>query len=153
MYEYIVIIGLILGAGFFVINPLLSRKEGYSAANTEDMLAQLNLKKENAYAAIRELEFDLSMKKLSKEDFDSLKAQYVHDALECMKRIDELDLQRKRRAGLPEKDLENEIEKEISDLRTGSISGPAEIYCTRCGQGTSSKDRFCARCGEQLATS
>ena len=140
MYEYIVIIGLILGAGF-------------SAASTDDMLTQLDLKKENAYAAIRELEFDLSMKKLSKEDFDSLKAQYMHDALECMKTIDELDMQRKRRAGLPEKDLEEEIEKEISALRTGGISGPAEIYCTRCGQGASSKDHFCARCGEQLVTS
>lgn len=155
MFEYLVITGLILGAGFFVMHPLLRSggKEGFLAAKTDNMLAQFNLKKENAFAAIRELEFDLSMKKLSEEDFNILNAQYKHDALNCMKKIDELQLQRKRQAGLPEKDLENEIENEISVLRTGGMPGSAEIYCTRCGQGASFKDQFCARCGAQLMTS
>lgn len=155
MLEYIVIIGLLFGAGFYVINPLLrsDRKEGYFTAKTEDILAQLNLKKENAYAAIKELEFDLSMKKLSEEDFDILKAQYMNDAVEYIKAMDKLHIQRKRQAGLPEKDLENEIEKEISALRTGGIPSPAKIYCTQCGQGTSSKDRFCVRCGAKLIKS
>lgn len=152
MFEYIVIIGLIFGAGFYVINPLLrfNREEELFTSKTESMLAQLNLKKESAYAAIKDLEFDLSMKKLSEEDFLILKTQYKNDAVECIKAIDRLHMQRKRQASLPEKDLENEIEKEISALRTGGITSPKKIYCTQCGQGTSSKDRFCVRCGAKL---
>lgn len=155
MFEYIIITGLILGAGLFVLDPLLrsSRKNEGFAANTDNMLAQLNLKKENAYEAIRELEFDLSMKKLSEEDFETLKAQYMHDALKCMKTIDDLQMQRKKQAGRPEKDLGNKTKKEVSALHTGDSLGSVEIFCTRCGQGASPKDRFCVRCGARLMTS
>ena len=155
MLEYIVIIGLIVGAGFFVIHPLLQsgRTGGSLRARADNMLTELNQKKENAYAAIRELEFDLNMGKLSKEDFETLRGQYMQDALECIKTMDELQIQRKRQAGLPEKDLENEIEREISSLRADASVGAAEIFCTKCGQGASCQDRFCAKCGAQLTKS
>lgn len=155
MFEYIVITGLILGAGLFVLDPLLRSGKGNGRfdTNTDNMLAQLNLKKENAYEAIRELEFDLSMKKLSEEDFETLKAQYMHNALKCMKAIDDLHMQRKKQAGRPEKELGNETEKEVSARHAGNNLGSAGIFCTRCGQGASPKNRFCVRCGARLMTS
>lgn len=155
MFEYIAITGLIIGAGLFVLNPLLRSGRGNARfdTNTDNMLAQLNLKKENAYEAIRELEFDLSMKKLSEDDFETLKAQYMNDALKCMKAIDNLHMQRKKQAGRTEKDLGNETEKEISARHTGDSLGSVEIFCTRCGQGASPKDGFCVRCGARLMTS
>lgn len=155
MFEYIVITLLISGAGLLVLNPLLrsGRKNEGFAANTDNMLAQLNLKKENAYEAIRELEFDLRMKKLSKEDFEALKTQYMHDALDCMKRMDDLQTQRKNQAGRPEKDLGYKTKKEISATNTDDSLGSVGIFCTRCGQGASTKDRFCVRCGARLMTS
>lgn len=155
MFEYIVITGLILGAGLFVLNPLLrsGRENARFDTNTDNMLAQLNLKKENAYEAIRELEFDLRMKKLSEEDFETLKAQYMHDALKCMKAIDDLHMQRKKQAGRPEKKLGNKTKKKVSARHTGDRLGSVEIFCTRCGQGASPKDRFCVKCGTRLMTS
>ena len=155
MLEYIVIIGLIAGAGFFIIHPLLqSGRTGVSLdAKADNMLAELNLKKENAYATIRELEFDLNMGKLSKEDFETLRGQYMQAALECIKAMDELQMHRKRQAELPEKDLENEIEKEISLLRADASAGASEVFCTQCGQRASSQDRFCAKCGTQMMKS
>ena len=74
--EYAVIMGLIIGAAIYIINPLLkpSRMEGAIALETDEMLAELSLKKEGAYATIRELEFDLNIGKLSTEDYEALKS-------------------------------------------------------------------------------
>jgi hypothetical protein len=47
----------------------------------EDILKELKNKKDGAYAAIRELEFDLSMGKLTEEDFQILKRQYSLEAV------------------------------------------------------------------------
>ncbi len=152
--EYFVIIGLIIGAAFYIISPLLKsgRIDGSFVLQTDEMLAELNLKKEGAYATIRELEFDLNMGKLSKEDYETLKAQYMRDAVDCLKTIDELQMNRNSQTGPAEKDLENEIEREISALRaTGPVTA-AEIFCTQCGQRISSTDRFCFECGTKLAT-
>lgn len=152
--EYFVIIGLIIGAAFYIISPLLKsdRLDGSFALQTDEMLAELNLKKEGAYATIRELEFDLNMGKLSKEDYETLKAQYMRDAVDCLKTIDELQMNRDSQPDLSEKDLENEIEREISALRaTGPVTA-AEIFCAQCGQRISSTDRFCFECGTKLTT-
>ena len=152
--EYFVIIGLIIGAAFYIISPLLKsdRLDGSFVLQTDEMLAELNLKKEGAYATIRELEFDLNMGKLSKEDYETLKAQYMRDAVDCLKTADELQMNRDSQTGLSEKDLENEIEREISALRaTGPVTA-AEIFCTQCGQRISSTDCFCFKCGTKLTT-
>jgi hypothetical protein len=152
MLEYVVIIGLIIGAGFYIISPLLKPDQfnGSSATGADEMLTELNLKKEGAYATIRELEFDLNMGKLSKEDYEILKAQYVRDAIDCIKAIDELQMNKNRQTGLSVKDLENEIEREISTLRASVPPTAAEVFCTQCGQRTSSEDRFCSKCGAKL---
>ena len=152
--EYFVIIGLIIGAAFYIISPLLKsdRIDGSFVLQTDEMLAELNLKKEGAYATIRELEFDLNMGKLSKEDYETLKAQYMRDAVDCLKTADELQMNRDSQTGLSDRDLENEIEREISALRAIGPVTAAEIFCTQCGQRISSTDRFCFECGTKLTT-
>jgi len=154
MLEYVVIIGLIIGTGFYIISPLLKPDQfnGSCAAGADEILTELNLKKEGAYATIRELEFDLNMGKLSKEDYETLKAQYMRDAIDCLKTIDELQMNRDSQTDLSEKGLENEIEREISALRATGPVTTAEIFCTQCGQRTSSTDRFCFKCGTKLTT-
>ena len=151
--EYFVIIGLIIGAAFYIINPLLKpgRMKGAIALETDEMLVELNLKKEEAYATIRELEFDLNMGKLSKEDYEIIKAQYAHSAIDCIKAIDELQMSRNSQAGPAEKDLENEIEREIPALNAGEFAQAADLFCTQCGQKLSAADRFCSKCGAKQA--
>ena len=61
MIEFVVLFGLLLGASYWIINPLLredDRQNGFTP-NPEDILQALKSKKNGAYAAIRELEFDL----------------------------------------------------------------------------------------------
>lgn len=151
--EYFVIIGLIIGAAFYIINPLLKpgRFQGAIALETDEMLVELKLKKEEAYATIRELEFDLNMGKLSKEDYEILKAQYTHGAIDCIKAIDELKKNIKRQTNLSAKDLENEIEREIPALNACEFAQAADLFCTQCGQKLSAADRFCSKCGAKQA--
>ena len=152
MLEYIVITGLIIGTGFYIMSPLLKPEQfnGSSASGTNEMLAVLDLKKEGAYAAIRELEFDLNMGKLSKEDYETLKEKYTCDAIDCLKAIDKLQINKNGEADLSEKGLENEIAREISALRAGESVKASDVFCAQCGQRASTIDQFCSRCGTRL---
>ena len=92
----------------------------------------------------------MDLGKLSKEDYETLKAQYTREAVDCLRAMDELQMSRNSQAGPAEKDLKNEIEREISALRaTGPVTA-AEIFCAQCGQRISSTDRFCFECGTKL---
>jgi hypothetical protein len=84
MVEYIVILGSILGTGYWIISPLLKSDQLTSSFTSEsdERLKQLTIEKEGAYATIKELEFDLAMGKLSTEDYETLKGQYMLEALD-----------------------------------------------------------------------
>lgn len=91
MLENIVILGLLALSGFFIISPLLKQdtSDNMPTPEPDDIRNDLNLKKERAYETIKELEFDLNMGKLSKEDYEILKDQYTREAIEYLKTIDE----------------------------------------------------------------
>ncbi len=63
MWEYIVIVFLVLASGYWIIRPLLSPKQRAvsRALEVEERMSRATLKKEGAYATIKELEFDLSL--------------------------------------------------------------------------------------------
>jgi hypothetical protein len=152
MEEYLAIIGLIIGASYWIVSPLL-RSDQFNRdfiSKTGEALRQLELKKENVYATIQELEFDLNMGKLSKEDFANLKEQYKKDAVDCLKTIDELQMNNKKTKNLSDKDLEKEIEKEISALRSRKSEEKTHIFCTQCGTKASHQDLYCFACGAKL---
>ena len=99
MLGYIILFGLLLGACYWILNPLLqedARQNGFTP-KPEDILVELKNKKDGAYATIRELEFDLSMGKLTEEDFQILKRQYTHEAVGYMKEMDKLDLHKRHK--------------------------------------------------------
>lgn len=152
MVEHIAIIGLIVGAGYWIISPLLKSDQltSFLTSKTDERLKQLTSEKEGAYATIKELEFDLEMGKLSTEDYETLKGQYMFDALDCMKEIDALQSNESRKESLTEKDIEDEIEREISELRSGRSRKTASVFCSDCGTEASSQDRFCFSCGAKL---
>ena len=88
--------------------------------------------------------------KLSKEDYETLKEKYTCDAIDCLKAIDKLQINKNGEADLSEKGLENEIEREISALRAGESVKAADVFCTQCGQRASTIDQFCSKCGTRL---
>lgn len=155
MLEYAVIIGLILGAGYWIISPLLKPAQFDTTIKlkTDDTLRELELKKEGAYATIRELEFDSHLGKLSKQDYHALKQQYMLDAVNYIKEIDKLQAQKPKPKNMTQKDIENEIEKEVLALRGRKSDENSTAFCTQCGAKTSRRDRFCSACGTELSKS
>lgn len=152
MVEYVVIIALIIGAGYWIISPLLKsdRFDREMVSKPDETLRQLEVQKESAYATIQDLEFDLKMGKLSSEDFEELKRQYKKEAVDCLKAIDDLKTNESKLANLAKEDLEIELEKEILALRTRGSKEKA-YFCAQCGVKASHQDRFCASCGAKLA--
>lgn len=152
MLEYAVIIGVILGSGYWIINPLLKPRLFDETINpkADEMLRELEFKKEGAYAAIRELEFDTYLGKLSKEDYEVLKQQYMREAVNSLKRIDELQMPKSKPKNMPEAEIENTIEEDILTLRKHKSAPNADAFCTQCGVKISCRDRYCFACGTKL---
>jgi hypothetical protein len=152
MFEYIIIVFLFLASSYWIIRPLLSSEQlqGSLSPPLEERLNQVTLKKESAYATIKELEFDLSMGKLSKEDFEILKEQYTIDALKYMEEIDQLEGAEKIGStptdGKDKKNIENDNDGPVKDQMTLE----ANVFCTKCGEKASDQDHFCSKCGVEL---
>jgi formylmethanofuran dehydrogenase subunit E len=152
MWEYIVIVFLVLASGYWIIRPLLSPEQLQDALTLDlnERLNQITLKKEGAYATIKELEFDLSMGKLSKEDFETMKKQYTFDALEYMEEIDQLRASEKSSSPMTEEKIEKNNKNDISVLPKAQATEKASVFCTQCGEKAENQDPFCANCGAEL---
>ena len=152
MLGYVIIFGLVIGACYWIIHPLLQEDGGQNGLTPqpENILEELKNKKEGAYATIRELEFDLSMGKLSEEDFQILKRQYVQEAVGYMKAMDKLKSLPATISKPTDTDLEEEIEPEDRASRTHESTKGKYIYCTSCGRKAAVERRFCTACGSNL---
>ena len=152
MIGYVILFGLLLGACYWIINPLLQediRQNGFTP-NPEDILEELKNKKNGAYATIRELEFDLSMGKLTEEDFQILKRQYTQEAVGYMKEMDKLESLQATFSKPVDTVLEEKIEQGVAEIRNHESTERKYIYCTSCGEMAEVESRFCAACGANL---
>lgn len=151
MIAYIFIVGLILGASYWTLRPLL-RGEGCQedyAPEQEDIVQQLEFKKEETYSTIRDLEFDLKMGKLSEEDFQILKQQYMEEAVGYLKELDQLKSSEPIGTA-SNQDIDEENTGEIKSVPPRKSTAEKYIYCTSCGKKATVKDRFCVGCGSSF---
>ena len=152
MWGYVFIFGLVIGACYWIINPLLrqdAHQNGFTPKPT-DILQELKNKKNGVYATIRELEFDLSMGKLTEEDFQILKRQYTQEAVGYMSAIDKLESLPTTLSKPVDTAHEEEIEQSDTAIRTPESAQKKCIYCTSCGAKAAVESRFCAACGSNL---
>ncbi len=152
MLGYIIIFGLMIGACYWIINPLL-REEDFQngrAQQPEDILVKLSSKKEGVYAIIKELEFDLNMGKLSDEDFQILKRQYLQEAAGYMEEIDKLESSQATDSKPAGADGEEEIQPQTDSRHMHGSTARKYIYCTACGEKAAAGDRYCGACGANL---
>jgi len=85
--------GLVLVAtvASFVSLPLFfQRRESTLASEGDPHIERWKWQKEEAYAALKEAEFDLQMGKLSEEDYHLLRAKYEARALEAIAQLDQI---------------------------------------------------------------
>ena len=152
MIGYIFLFGLLLGACYWIINPLLqedAHQNGFTP-QPEDILEALRDKKNSAYATIRELEFDLSMGKLTEEDFQILKRQYTQEAVGYMQEMDKLESPQAASSKPVGTIVEEEIEPGVAENRKRESTERKYIYCTSCGEKAEVESRFCVACGSNL---
>jgi hypothetical protein len=152
MWVYLAIIGLSLGAGYWVGYPLLKPRKFDSPAEStsEDSLGGLKIEKEEIYSAIKEMELDHKMGKISEEDYLDLRGKYRAKAIGSLMRADELEGKKDF-----SRNIEDEIEKEVLAIRRDGPKGTSKkgevLFCTQCGKRWTPGDRFCSSCGTKLA--
>lgn len=112
----------------FLAWPLFKPRRAFDAPSGGEG-SELLARKGEIYAALRDLEFDYRMGKLSEGDYRELKEKY---RLEALALLDQLD----KREELGER-LEQEVEARRVKWR----------ICPGCGAGRSFEDRFCRKCG------
>ena len=125
---------LVTLVGLFVVWPFLS--PGAPAADAfRDGLSPLERQKLEAYAALREAEFDFRMGKLSDADYAALRDRYRHEALAAIAAIEDARNRNKRERPRP------------------SSGGKAErriAFCPACGEALPAGANFCGGCGHSL---
>ncbi len=175
--EYLFVAILVVAVIAFIAYPFFSpsRVKNEPAADALDnWIAQ----RDSAYDAIRDLDFDFQMGKLSQNDYDALRNKYRARAAAALEQID---------ATMGREGAETRIEEEVTRLRarrraaattreTRGANGdkaPTAVHspsarngdaieqevarlragrarCSNCGTPYHTGDRFCAKCGNKL---
>ncbi|MDZ7266847.1 MAG: zinc ribbon domain-containing protein [candidate division KSB1 bacterium] len=126
---------LIVATALFIGYPLLQKSPRQLSFGVNHQAEDLQARKEEIYAAIRDIDFDFRMGKLSAEDHALLREQYRNEAINIMKQLDTL-LPAAGRGGRRSKPA-------------GSAS--ATRFCSQCGEPAQAADKFCSACGASLA--
>lgn len=125
----IVVALLACGALAYVALPLGQRRG--QREDPSSLEGELDARKRTALSAIVDLEADLSVGKLSEDDFEILRSQYEAEALRALTDLDAL------RSAAPEP-TEGSLEEEIAQMRL-------RLACPRCG-GLRSTEGTCPQC-------
>lgn len=157
--ELIVAAIIVLGILAFIAYPLFSATHE-EMSETPGALDGLLSQRDAAYDAIRDLDFDFQMGKLSQSDYAVMREKYMVRAAAALQQIDAVgsngagtpieeqiaQLRAAKRAIPPPEDA---IEREVSRLRA-SKSAASNLRCANCGAPYHAGDEFCAKCGNRL---
>jgi rubrerythrin len=127
-----------------VAYPILSKGSTTKpAATAQESLDELLGQRDAAMQALRELNFDHRMGKISDEDFAVFEAGLKHSAAESLRALDEWEAQ-------TQDELDQALDREIAARRSQLVSGGRT--CPSCGRPAADEDKFCAICGATLTT-
>lgn len=141
---YLAVVFIVAGVALFVAAPLFETARGpRGRVNLER--ARLEHERALAVQALRELEFDREMRKLSEQDWAELKHQLEARALRAMAALEKLDQEiavRKAPAG----------RKRVARITDAAPAATAQTvrFCPACGKPVAGKINFCGECGAAL---
>ena len=137
MMTTILFVLLVILVSIFVMQPLIKpiHRRKHAKASSNHVAGDLLERKETIYAAIREIEFDYQMGKLSEEDFQQLRQQYKDEAIAVLQRLDK---------------AQGKKAKKASGRNSPADQGVAK-FCSQCGTAVTKNDKFCSACGSNLA--
>jgi len=132
--DIVVTFVLTVAIASYVAWPLLSSaptSNSDAAATDSSGSKRWELQKREAYAAIKEAEFDHQMGKLSDADFEVVQRKYRDQALAAIAAI----------------------EHEHASMGGAAGKKPSRIaYCPNCGRSVPQRANFCPGCGTSLET-
>ncbi len=124
----IIAISLAIVAAIYISYPFFQSRQKRISFDLNHRAEELEARKAQIYAAIKDIDFDYQMGKLSEEDYQELRSQYKAEAVQLLKQMDQL----KRPRGKKHK------------------AKAAQAFCAQCGARVNPNDRFCANCGAPL---
>lgn len=142
-------ISMLALAVFVVAYPLFRPPTAQSrpaGASADEDLAELLARRDGTYVALKELELDHEMGRLSSGDYQALRDQYRAQAVAILQELDACQAEVQAQAA-GERAPEQEIEREIVARLRGKSSA---LRCPGCGSAFQPEDRFCRRCGAAL---
>ncbi len=108
------------------------------APQTDSTWEELTRQREAAYTAIKDLESEYALGKLSESDYRALRGKYEARAVRILQELDRLTASREPRAA----QADDAIEREVLRLRGKR--------CPACGKRAAAGDKFCSKCGKPL---
>ncbi len=138
----ILIVASLAIVGWPFMNPAPDQENDPGAA--DPALENLVVQREAAYAAIRDLEVDHTMGKLSDADYKAMRAKCEAKAVGILQQLDTLTAASKQAHPASEDSIESEVRR----LRRGPSTGL--LRCPKCGAAHTPGDAFCAKCGAAL---
>ena len=123
-----------------VVRPLVSDQDERTTMVGQRTRAALEREKMLALRAIKELEFDKAMGKLSESDWQEMSGRLRARAARLMRQLD-------AGAGYRE-----QVEREVARrLGTPEAEAPVARFCAACGTPRDPDAKFCKNCGTRLA--
>lgn len=113
---------IVLVALYLIASPFLADNEPLPTAVVADSDNALEKQKESVFTTLNELEFDYRMKKITEEDYQSLKNQYKSRAVEVLKSEENLDALLGKKAIKIDADLAKRFDQEI-EAEVAAIKG------------------------------
>jgi hypothetical protein len=143
----VVLVGL---AVLRMVRPLVSADEDRTVVIGKRTRAAMEREKMLALRAIKELEFDRAMGKVSEEDWKEMSTRLRARAARLMRQLDAGEGYRSQ--------IERELEKRLGDAAARApadrnVVAPAaasERVCASCSTVNDTDARFCKNCGNQL---
>jgi rubrerythrin len=156
---FVVLAAILIGGAFYLVAlPILQHaRQGSSPpslTSEQERLEDLFANRDTAFQALRELNFDHRVGKITDEDFVAFEAHLKRNAAGTLRALDEWE-------GEADSDFNQVIERAvqarkqrlISETVAGGSDEAGAWVCSRCGKPAFAADRFCGGCGEPLRVS
>jgi hypothetical protein len=149
-FTAVILLSVLLGATALVglavlrtVRPLVTSHEDRTAMVGERTRAALEREKMLALRALKELEFDRSMGKVSEDDFREMSTRLRVRATRLIKQLDAGASYRSR--------IEADLAKRLGEKEAEKTAAPASVRtCAACSTPNQSDAKFCKECGAKL---
>lgn len=132
-----VLVAIVLAAVFgFIAYPIFNPPR--TEQNESNALDTLIAQRDSAYQAIRDLDFDYQLGKLSATDYNTLRERYKGQAAATLREIDAMSAAQIDQIGQT-REQEHSQHNQVQELR-----------CGNCGTLYELGDKFCRKCGNKL---